>query len=258
MSQILDMVAALDGLDANEKGKRRIVWRLTEAHTNSPPFTVTAQAFSKDPEVSVVIEAARVVDQWSKAISSLLSGEKPFGLDQKVASSLERAFRRNLNGIALTDTKIDRDHAFSIVPAKAQIAIAALEKAEAQRALDLRRSEFGTVEGEVVGLTTYNNRPALVFQERLSGANAICVLSEHLANELGQMHKWSEVWEGRSLRLTGELTYKDDGSLKRVSASRYEEIQWASVDLRDIKKVDILQGRTVQEHMDEFWGERFG
>lgn len=61
MRQVLDLIEALDRSDAQSEGSAQIVWRLTEAHTNSPPFTVTAEAFPVDPAVSVTLAAQRIV-----------------------------------------------------------------------------------------------------------------------------------------------------------------------------------------------------
>ena len=49
LHQVLDMIGTLEGIEAGDKAERKIVWRLTEAHTNSPPFTLTAEAFPRDP-----------------------------------------------------------------------------------------------------------------------------------------------------------------------------------------------------------------
>jgi hypothetical protein len=86
----------------------------------------------------------------------------------------------------------------------------------------------------------------------------MCVLTPALAQELGPEHQWSEAWEGQSLRIGGKLAYGADGKLKRINASFHEAIEWSDVSLLDLKRLDITDGRTVQQHLDEFWGEKFG
>lgn len=68
----------------------------------------------------------------------------------------------------------------------------------------------------------------------------------------------SEVWGGQELRIGGKLTYDSSGKLKRINASFYESIECANVPISELKELDITAGRTVQEHLDEFWGEKFG
>jgi hypothetical protein len=258
MRQVLDMIGALEGIEAGDEIERKIVWRLTDAHTSSPPFTVVAQAFPKDPQVSIKLEAERVTRQFGVAVTSVLSGERPSWLESEPGRLLKRALKRNLNGVGHTDIRIDGEADIPIEPATARVGLSTLEKAEIDEQEDLRRTEFGSVEGQVIGLTRYYSSPALVFQDRLSGERVIAVLTPELASKVGPDHQWSEAWEGEYLRLIGQLFYDPAGRLKRINATNYEEIEWANVSLIDLKGVDVLQGRTVQQHLDEFWGERFG
>lgn len=258
MKQVLDMIGALEGIEAGDSGERQIVWRLTDAHTNSPPFTVKAEAFSRDPQVSVSLEADRVTRLYSVAISSVLRGDRPDWLESEPGRMLKRALKRNLNGVGHTDVMIEDEDPIIIVPATARIGITALEADDEQVEDDLQRTEFGTIECQVVGLTRYYSSPAIIAVERLSRSKVICILSSKLAAELGAEHQWSEAWEGQHLRIGGKLTYGSDGKLKRINVAFHETIEWADVSLADLKQLDITDGQTVQQHLDEFWGEKFG
>jgi hypothetical protein len=258
MHQVLDMVGALEGIEAGDHSERKIVWRLTEAHTNSPPFTITAEAFPRDPQVSVTLEAERVTKLYAVAVTALLAGEKPVWLESEPGKLLKRALKRNLNGVGHTDVLIEGEAAFSIVPTTARAGLAALERAEIVEVEDRRRTEYGSVEGQVIGLTKYYSSPALIFQERLSGERVPCVLTAELAAKIGPEHAWSEAWEGKYHRVGGQLIYGSDGVLKRINASSHEEIVWTDVPVHALRGIDLLRGQTVQEHIDAFWGERFG
>lgn len=258
MKQVLDMIGALEGIEAGDAGERQIVWRLTEAHTNSPPFTVRAEAFSRDPQVSVSLEADRVARLYGVAISSVLAGERPNWLESEPGRALKRALKRNLNGVGHTDILIEDEAPIIIVPTTARVGIIALEADDEQAEDDLQRTEYGAIECQVIGLTKYYSAPAIIAVERLSRAKVVCVLTPKLAAELGPEHQWSEAWEGQSLRVGGKLTYGADGKLKRVNVAFHENIEWESVSLSDLKQIDITEGRTVHQHLDEFWGENFG
>ena len=258
MYQVLDMVGALEGIEADDESERKIEWRLTEAHTNSPPFTVVAEAYSKDPQLSVDTEAVRVTNLYGGAVRELLDGKSPRWLHGAAATHLRRALKRNTNGIGHTEIRIDDDLAVTILPATARNGISALERYEAINQDDKQRTEYGSVEGQVIGLTRYYSHPALVFLERLAASRVVCVLTKDLAERLGPEHHWSEAWSGQHLRIGGELIYDSAGSLKRINASYYEKISWAEVSLSDLRDVEILEGKTVQEHLDEFWGEQYG
>ena len=258
MRQILDMIGTLEGMEAESGGERQIVWRLTEAHTNSPPFTVTAEAFSRDPQVSVTLEAERVTQLYAAAISSVLDGKKPDWLESEPGKALKRALKRNLNGVGHTDVVIDDAEPIIIVPTNARRGVEALEADEKREEDEAQRTEFGTVECQVIGLTKYYSSPAIVILERLSREKVLCVLTVDLASKLGPEHQWSEAWSGEHLRIGGKLTYGADGKLKRINASFYEAIEWSDVRVVDLNSLDITQGKSVQEHLDEFWGEKFG
>jgi len=256
MNQVLDMIGALESIEAGDASERQIVWRLTDAHTNSPPFTVRAEAFSRDPQVSVAIEAERVTKLYSVAITSVLGGSKPDWLESEPGKLLRRALKRNLNGVGHTDVVIGDDDPIVIVPTGARLGITALEFDE-EHAEDYQRTEFGTVECQVIGLTTYYSSPAIIVLERLSRQRVICVLTPKLAAELGPEHQWSEAWEGQSLLIGGKLAYGSDGKLKRINAVFQESVEWSDVPISDLKDLDITNGRTVEQHLDDFWGERF-
>lgn len=257
MLQVLDMISAVEAAESSSEASRKIVWQLTDAHTNSPPFTVTAQAFSKDPEVSVALEAGRALSHIHSDVQNLLDGKPPNWFTPEVEKPLVRALKRNLNGISHTSVKIDDLHAFTVSPPKAQRAIDWIEDHK-EKPYSLERSEVGTVEGEVIGLTRHYNAPALVVRERLSGEKAVCVLSAKLAEQIGPEHSWMEVWQDETHRFSGDLHFSKDGALKRIAASHIEKVAWSDVPLADLRNVNVVDEKSIQEHLDEFWGENFG
>ena len=233
MRQILDLVGALEATEAADVAERKIVWRLTDAHTNSPPFSVTAEAFSRDPTVSVGFEAALVTELSSETIRVVLAGERPAEIEDQAARLLRAAFKRNLNGIGQTEIFIN-DNDFSVVPTNARAGLNALEPI-AIAVEDKSRVEYGSIEGRVVGLTTHYNRPALIFLERLSGSKVICTITDELVEKIGPSHDWKDVWEGRSLLIGGEIVYDAGGTVKKVNASFHSEIEWADIPLSALK-----------------------
>jgi len=252
MRQVLDLIEALERSETAEMGTRLIVWRLTEAHTNSPPFTITAEAFPVNPVVSIGLEASRVISIFTHGFKELLEGRSSAWIDVGIATPLKRALQRNLNGVGRTEINVEDEEPFNVVPTNARAAVVALERleldAEAAK-IDYSRTEFGAVEVEVRGITRWNDKPALSVIERLSGDKITCVLSKDLADELGPNHKWGEAWEGQRLLVSGALHYGHDGALKRIDADSSEDMPWTDVSLADLHDIDILQGRSVNEHL---------
>ncbi|SFG64738.1 hypothetical protein SAMN04488020_10384 [Palleronia marisminoris] len=260
LNQVLDMIEALERSESIEGSDRKIVWRLTEAHTNSPPFTLVAEPYPVRPDMSVAMEAGRVSGILSKDVGNLLNGQVG-GVVFDALPALKRIIGRNTKHIARTEVLISGKEAFIIRPQNARMAMAAIERAEiAEResAPDWTRTEFGTVEGEISGLTRWNGKPALDIIERLSEKKFTCVLSDELSEKVGPEHKWNEVWDGRRVHITGALYYNADGDLKRADASEFEEVPWTDVSVNDLKSLDVLGEKTMQEHLDEIRGEAFG
>ncbi len=253
MRQVLDLIDALEQTEASEGSGRQIVWRLLKAHTHSPPFTVTAGAFSVDPVVSVSLQADRISSMFSEGVQGLLEGRASAWIDSKIAAPLKRVFQRNLNGIGRTAIDVQDEESFNILPGNAQIATTTLDglllAVEAARP-DYTRTEYGAVEAEIFEIIRWNERPALTVVERLSEEKATCVLSDELAARLGPEHKWLEAWDGRRILITGALHFGKDGNLKRVDATDVEEMPWTDVTLTEFRGIDILQGATVSAHLN--------
>ena len=261
MHQMLDLVEALENTESGDASSRQIVWCLKEAHTSSLPFTVTAEAFPVNPDDSVAVEATRVAGLFATGVRALLEGQDPTWPTEEVVAPLRRALQRNVNDVGRSEIADEGNEPFNIVPQNARTAITTLEKRELageSSAANYSRTEYGAAEVEVYGLTRWNDKPALAVKERLSEDKLTCVLSAELAEELGPHHLWSEVWEGRRLLVGGALHYGPDGSLKRIDATSAAAKPWTDVPLSDIRGIDVLQGRSVSEHLRLLRGEDRG
>lgn len=261
MRQVLDIVEALERTEMGSAAERQIVWRLTEAHTNSPPFTVTAEAFPANPTVSVGMEAVRVARLFATGLHDLLEGGTPDWLDEDVAAPLKRVFQRNMNGIGRTEIVVDGEERLDVVAGNARAAAAALERFRIDVAIsepDYSRTEYGALEAEVYGLTRWNDKPALLVVERLSRDKITCVLTDELAERLGPSHKWREAWEGNRLLISGKIYYSRDGSVRRIEAQGADDLPWTEVSLSDMHDIDIVDGRSVSEHLRLLRGDSVG
>ena len=261
LSQMLDLVDALERSEAVDAADRRVVWRLTEAHTNSPPFTVVVEPYPRQTDMSVALEANRIATVFASDFRALLQGQPTDLMTIDAQEPIARVLDRNLNGIGRTDIQIDDDEPITVRPQSARTAQFALERAELDRQEarpDWQRTEHGAVEGEIIGLTRWNGKPALEITERLSEKRFTCVLTDKLSAELGPAHQWSEVWDGRRVLLTGALHYNPDGDLRRADVDQMEELQWADVPLSEIQSINVLNGRTLAEHLTSVRGAADG
>ena len=101
----------------------------------------------------------------------------------------------------------------------------------------------------------WHSRPALKVIERLSGREVVCVLTDDPARKIGQDHHWSEVWQGLDMTLRGAISYRSDESFLRIEVESAREIQWSDVPIESLEDINILEGRSVKEHLRRLWGE---
>jgi hypothetical protein len=254
MRQVLDLIETLERTESSESGERRIVWRLTEAHTNSPPFTVTLEAFPVNPVMSVDFEAMRLTTGLDDALTSLLDRRDASKIDRAISQPLQRLLRRNMNGIGRTRIAFDEFAVVDIVPQNAQLASTALSEAEAP-VENQARTEVGSSEVIVNGVTRWNGKHALNVTDRFSQSETTCVLTEDLAEKLGGSHTWSQAWQGRRLMVMGFFHYAKEGSLRRIDAEDAEDMPWTDVDIADLSGIDLLSGISVSDHLNKLRGE---
>lgn len=254
LHQFMDGFELLSAAIAQEPGGEKVRWRLVALSKNSPA-TATAEAFSLDPAVPVAPLVRRGKIRFAHGIAGLSEGEVAPWLEHhaRLAKSM---FARNLNGVGRTVFDLDDDVPRTVVVEKiARRGIRAIESHEAEKAgADLSRSEFGTIDAHVAETRTWNGRPALNVKDRLSGKTFPCVLSEALAEKVGPTHSWSDAWSGRRVRIQGEIFYDHSGTISRVAARNITDVDPASVDLADLRSIDLLEGRSPTEHLDRLWG----
>ena len=261
LRQMLDLVDALERVETTSVSERQIVWRLTEAHTNSPPFTAVAEPFPVATDLSVSLEANRVMALFASEFRGLLDGTPSKMLAVDAHAPITQILNRNLNGVGRTEIQIGDNDPICVIPKTARIAKLAIGQVEIGEEVakpDWQRTEFGSVEGEIAGLTRWNGKPALDIVERLSERRFTCVLTDELSETIGPNHHWSEVWEGRRVNITGALHYNSDGDLRRADIESMAVVEWTDVPLSDIRKIDVLCGLTLEEHLNIVRGETNG
>ena len=203
--------------------------------------------------MSIAMEANRVAALFASELSELLDGRPAETLIADAKVPIRRMLERNLNGIGRTEVRLDGGEPITVQHQNARVAQIAIDRMEiSQRAAkaDWQRTEYGSVEGEIAGLTRWNGKPALEIIERLSERRFTCVLSDRLSDELGPAHQWREVWDGRRVLATGALYYNSDGDLRRADIEMLEEMAWTDVPLTKLRGIDVLGGRTVAQHLE--------
>lgn len=254
LDQFKDAFELLTAAIAQEAGGEKVKWRLERLSKNSPA-TVTAVAYSPDPEVVVAPLVHRGKQRFTRDLAALSKGDVAPWLRRK-SSVAKQMLNRNLNGIGRTAFAFEEDAPMTVLVEKsARASLNSIQKAEIDvEGEDRSHSEFGTVDAHVARTDTYHGKPALYIKDRLTGRVLPCVLSDELADKEGTTHSWSDAWNGKRIRVKGRIYYDKDGSISRISAVDLEDVNPVPVDFKALRKNDILEGRTPVEHLDKLWG----
>jgi hypothetical protein len=256
MQQVLDAFALLSR--AEGPGSPQIVWRLERASTNSP-LTVSALAESTDPLGDVDREARLAKAAVSDGLAGILHGrERAPWIDHAAEEIVGRVLRRTLNGIGRTDIYFGDDTPPIVIDHRSALkGTSFLEKIAAEEAAlveDLTHTEYGTIEGDVLGLTKHYRKPAVVIRARISGREIKCVLSEVAAKKIGEEHAWREAWTDQRVLVRGAIHYNSAGDIVKVDAESVEKI--ATTDVR-AKELQSASGPRLAsgEYLKRLWGD---
>lgn len=257
MRQVLDFIEMADVAKPHEVGDA-LKWMLASATTNTP-FTAVAEAFSADPSLPSVDQEAR---QAKARLSSVFrsaeeTGELPDWLGKSGRDRLVRIYERTLNGIGRTSILID-DYPLIIVERTARSALRRIQNFAPQDE-DLSGEEYGSIEARFIEATTHYGKPAIRVRERLSGDRVICILPDRAAQQVGESHSWSEIWQGRRALCVGRIKRDRFGAIASVTADDIQLMDDAVIDdLSGVYDSNFTCGQDEVEYLDDLWGHGRG
>lgn len=262
LRQVLDvfdlLMLAQGGPDGNV-----VQWRLVTI-SKSSPLTATGEAYATVTGVAPEIVARRGKERMGEVFGSLTAGaEPPEWLEGIALTKARSVLERNLNGIGRTDVDYERpDRPPTIIVERTAraglVAIEKMELAKREASEDLSRTEIGSIEGTVAGVTTHYGKPAIDVRESLSGDIIRCTLADDAADALRSTHTWGEAWEGQRVLVSGEIVYKKDGAISRVNNGRAELIVARTVNHDEVARPGFLGGLTPRAYLDAVWEDDDG
>jgi hypothetical protein len=243
--QILDFFEMLSASGGPEG--TRVSWRLVDISMKSP-LKLTAEPFSDDPGIPVQAVARREKRALAESFREMTTvGRVPDWMDRPVRRRAQSFFARHTRSIGRTDVLLDESAPpIIIIPQNAAIAETALAKepADPPPARNLTRTEIGSIDGQVTDTTTYYGHPAVRIRERVTEADVVCVLSASLAERVGVQHNWRDVWQGRRVLVSGEISYRADGAIARIQATDISTIDTRPLEYSDIVDPNFTGGLT--------------
>lgn len=252
------MQQVLDALRLFEEAGRAMVspnesfdWRLEQASAESP-FTVTAIAIAKNPQIDVTSHVRTVKSAVSSGLNDLFVEQTPpWWMGPEAINVARSVFSRNMNGVWRTDIQITPTDTITIDQNKASDGISALGAIAAISIGDdlAERTAWGEIEGVMVAAGRYRNKPAIQIRTEMHGF-VWCQLSPELIEKFGAEHKMADVWEGKSLGVQGRLMYAAGGKLSRIEADDIREMPAvAPIDLVTVLDPDFTAGLDPIEYL---------
>jgi hypothetical protein len=255
LDQFKDAFELLTAAISQEPGGEKIRWRLERLSKNSPA-TITAVAYCDDPEIVAGPLVHRGKQRFSRDMMALREGGEVSPWLRQKSAVAKQFLRRNLNGVGKTAIILEDDAPQTIfVERSARASLKAFERLEAAvETEDRSHSEYGVVDAHVRRTDTYHGKPALYIKDRLSGSLVPCILSDELAAKEGPAHSWTDAWNNKRIRIKGRIYYDKQGKISRISAVDMEDVSPLDVSLKELREIDLLDGRSPVEHLDNLWG----
>ncbi len=226
------------------------------------PLRLTAQAVAKFPGVIAEEVARREKAFVAQSLSEIMVGRIPQYLNDDSRHLTRNLLSRSLQSIGRTEIVFEDQWKTRIFiePHSAEPAIRALDQflIEKTRREDQSRTEFGTIEGNVLSTSTYYGKPAVVLRDRLSGLDVTCIFSPELVARVGASHTWAEVWNSRRVLVTGEISYRKDGRIQQVLALDIEDVDPRPLRYSDIARPGLTGGLSPSEYIDAQWEDEIG
>jgi len=227
MQQVLDLFNALSPADDEQS---QVAWRLSYASTNSP-FTAQGEAVSLVSDVDVTVIAKTLKSDFVKKLSAIGRGDiEEEYKSGKQAGFLRSMFKRNLNGVGITEIRLFDDAApIQLTPRFAGAAIANLEDAKNfPRQPKLRfgraREERGSLEGYFLDVGFHYSQPAIRILERETKTVIWCRVDEELRHKIASEADYNDVWNRQRIRVKGSIRYDAVGRITQVVAHNFEMV----------------------------------
>jgi hypothetical protein len=234
---------------------------LEKASTNIP-FTVVAIAQPFNPTADISVSVRRVKESVAEGIRNLISrGDTAPWMTQGSLAVATSIFTRNRNGIAETDIDFDQGNVVSIRREQAEAGIRAIESINVMM-LDQdipARQSFGEIEGVMIAVGRYRNRPAIQIRSDLYGF-IWCALQKSLIDQFGNEHAMSEVWEGKTIAVQGRLNYAiGGGKITFIEAFDIREIVAVPpFDLESVLDPNFTSGMDPHEYLEKLHEGQLG
>lgn len=220
LRQLLALVDALPSADG------KLDWRLVSVSLNSP-LRASLKAYDsvgQEVDGTVVEQAVEAVYDVLDATNDndpIAATEALCPADQKKLKSLLTNLKGTGGSFTVT-LPTGRSRTFRAREAERVLTVLSAPPKS-------RGTEYGSVEGEIVEVVRYYNKPALRIRSGLTGETITCVFTPEIAKEIGVEHTLDEVWGGRRVSVGGLIRFDANRRPATIEADRLRALKSDSV-----------------------------
>jgi hypothetical protein len=232
-----------------------VAWRLVSVSMNSP-LTIVAEAIASrsSPSVNVERVARTQRERFSSNISELKRGRVPdVWRGPREVKRISRAF--NASQPATTRVMVPDDgkqlESVVVLPLDLPAVEQALRVAAAE-AVPRPKEQRGSIEGQIVEVGTFYNRPAIRIRERKSRAEVWCTVTEAHREQVSGETNFEDVWNGRRVLIEGVLQYDSSGLLSRVFVDTVHVTEPREVPVEVLGDPKFTQGLSAVDYLERF------
>jgi hypothetical protein len=256
MRQVLDAFGLLERSGPANHG---VVWRLIEAKTNSPPFSVIAEASSLIPNVNIDEAASAQARSFAYSIKELKAGRPSNDWTQADAEEIAAGLFQRLTHSINTEIRVSGEASIFLTKADSPIAANALEYPDTAVERKARtKSQIGSIDGVICNVTTHRKKPAIVVQERKSHRKIACLISEARADNISRDNNFSDVWKHCRVVVRGVLLYNNYGDILRIENATISRHETKDVTLDQIKDSNFTNGMKSLDYLDKLGDGELG
>jgi hypothetical protein len=230
-----------------------VSWKIVKA-TKQSPFNTVFEAFSLEhTEQVVLLKAKEIKERFEQNIISLVEGKMPFEWSSKSKLQIvANLLKRVQNGIGRFDVDFcDGLPSLNITPYIAKRAYSKIMSLKG----DLKRTEIGTIDGNIIDISEHYNSPAIQIYDRLRSIPIWCVVPKDKIDIIAESNDWRDVWDKQRVRIKGQISYNKDGTISRVTLEKFTKVTPVKVDVGDIRDSSFTSGLSPAEYLDILRGE---
>lgn len=231
-----------------------VAWRLVSVSMNSP-LTIIAEAIAARPAPPVLVErvARAQRERFSSNILELKGGRVPNAWrGPRELKRISRAFRTSQPSTTRILAAEDRQlEAVAMLPVDLPVVEKALQAA-AVEAAPRPKDQRGSIEGQILEVGMFYNRPAIKIRERKSRIEVWCTVTEAHRRQVSAGTNFEDVWNGRRVLVEGHLQYDAGGDLSRVFVDTMQVTDPREVSVHALSDPNITQGLSAAEYLERF------